>query len=493
MFSQIRRLLKHSAVYGMGHILNRAVSFLLLPYLTHSLTPDQYGAVTLLYMFIAISLVLYVYGFDITFLRYYILETNEDRRKEIFSTIFWASLLTSVAFTLVITASTAWLANLVFEDPHSLGFSPHYLLLLCAGILFSETLGIYPYLYLRATEKSLPFICLKTTGVAINIGLAILLISVFNRGIAGVFEANLIATSLQLLAVLPVVFKNLRFKFQFNKLGEFFRFGLPNIPSQIFVMVVELANRKILEIIMGLSIVGIFSAGYKLGLFMAVVTMGFRFAWQPFFLGIADRPDAKETFSRIFTYYLLVTGTLFLALAFTIGPIMTTSWPGIGALIEERYWEGLKVFPIILLAHICNGAYANFMVGVYLKKKTSLMPIVTGVAASVNIVGNILFIPVFGMMAAAWMTFISYFTLAVLLYILIQRHYYVQYEWKRILIMIGCGIIIYSISLLPVFQPYWYLKLILIPAFFALLKLANFFLPEEISALKRRLFPSKAV
>jgi len=237
---------------------------------------------------------------------------------------------------------------------------------------------------LRATEKSLPFISLKTTGAAINIGLAIVLISVFDRGIAGVFEANLIATSLQLLAVLPVVFKNLRLKFQFNKLGEFFRFGLPNIPSQIFVMVVELANRKILEIIMGLSIVGIFSAGYKLGLFMAVVTMGFRFAWQPFFLSIADRPDAKETFSRIFTYYLLVTGTLFLALAFTIGPIMTTSWPGIGALIEERYWEGLKVFPIILLAHICNGAYANFMVGVYLKKKTGLMPIVTGIAALVK-------------------------------------------------------------------------------------------------------------
>ena len=101
MFPQIRRLMKHSAVYGVGHVLTRAVSFLLLPYLTHSLTPEQYGAVTLLYTFIAITLVLYIYGFDVTFIRYYVLETDRERRKDIFSTIFWISLLSSGVFSLL--------------------------------------------------------------------------------------------------------------------------------------------------------------------------------------------------------------------------------------------------------------------------------------------------------------------------------------------------------------------------------------------------------
>lgn len=493
MFPQIRRLLKHSAVYGMGHILTRAVSFILLPYLTHSLKPEEYGAVSLLYTFIAIALVLYVYGFDITFLRYYILETEDDRRKDIFSTIFWASLFTSGFFTLLILLTTRFLAPIVIEDPQSLSFSTDYLILLCAGILLVETLNVYPYLYLRSVEKSLPFIGLKTTGAAVNIGLTVLLISVFDRGIAGVFEANLISSSIQLFALVPLIVQNLRLKFQVGQIWEFVRFGLPNVPSQVFVMLVELANRKILELIMGLSIVGIFSAGYRLGLFMAVVTMGFRFAWQPFFLSIADRPEAKETFSRIFTYYLLVTGTLFLLLSFTIEPLMTMSWPGIGTLIEERYWGGLKIFPVILLAHICNGAYANFMVGVYLKKKTGLMPIVTGVAALINIVGNILLIPIFGMMAAAWMTLVSYFAVAALLYVLIQRHYPIQYEWKRVMVLIVCGALVYLVSAAPILQAFWYAKLLLLPLFFVLLKFAHFFLPEEIAAVSRRLFPSKAI
>jgi O-antigen/teichoic acid export membrane protein len=263
------------------------------------------------------------------------------------------------------------------------------------------------------------------------------------------------------------------------------------MPSQIFVMVIELANRKILEILMGLSVVGIFSAGYKLGLFMAVVTMGFRFAWQPFFLSISERSDAKETFSRIFTYYLLVTVTLFLALVFTIRPLMTMRLPIVGVLINPDYWEGLKVFPWILLAHVCNGAYANFMVGVYLKKKTGLMPIVTGIAAAINIVGNILLIPIYGMMAAAWITLISYLSLAILLYVLIRPHYRIDYEWRRVFTLIFCAAIVYLISFIPILETYWLLKLLLIPGLFALLRVAKFFLPEEIATLRKRLLPSR--
>ncbi|MFH1734303.1 MAG: oligosaccharide flippase family protein [bacterium] len=491
MFQQIRRLLKHSAVYGMGHILTRMVSFILLPYLTHALNPEEYGAVTLLYTFIALALVLYAYGFDVTFLRYYILENDNQQRKKIFSTIFWSATITSTLFSIIIAFSAAWLVSLVFENPESLGISSSYLILLSGALLFVETLGIYPYLWLRAVEKSLPFMALKTTGVAINIGLAILLISVFDRGIAGVIEANFIAASLQLLFLLPSILKNLTFSIQFDKLKEYLTFGFPNVPSQLFVMVIELANRKILEVILGLSIVGIFSVGYKLGLFMAVVTMGFRFAWQPFFLSIADTEEAKQTFSRVFTYFCLVTCSIFLLLVFTIKPIMTTSWPVVGILINPDYWEGLNVFPIILLAHICNGAYANFMVGVYLKKKTGLMPIATGIAAAINIGGNILLIPIYGMMAAAWMTLISYFSLAVLLYFLIRPYYRVDYEWKRVLLIAICTAVIYAVSMLPFFQTFWLLKLILIPLFLTMLWLLRFFLPEEISAVTRRLSPTK--
>jgi len=488
MFSLIRRLLKHSAVYGLGHVLSRVVSFILLPYLTHALTPDQYGAVTLLYTFISIVLVLYVYGADIAFLRYYILEKDLAQQRQIFGTIFWAAVATSVLFSLIIVFSTRWISGIIFENPAGVGSDTLYLILLCTGILVSDTLGMYPYLWLRAVEKSLPFIALKVAGVVVHVSLTYIFLSVLHRGVEGIFEANLIASALQFVLLLPVIIKHTSFSIKLRHFGEFFRFGIPNMPSQLFVMIVELSDRKILELLLGLSIVGIYSAGYKLGLFMAVITMGFRFAWHPFFLSISERPDAKQTYARVFTYYMLVTGTLFLLLVFFIEPLMKTPLPLVGTLIEERYWQGLQVFPVILLAHICNGAYANFMVGVYLEKKVGLMPLVTGAAAIVNVGINLIFIPVFGMMAAAWATFFAYFTIAALLYVLIQPHYRINYEWNRVGILLACGAAIYLVSTAHFLQTYWLLKLLLLPLFFFMLKLANFFLPEETAAVRRRLF-----
>ncbi len=492
MFASIRRLLRHSAVYGLGHVLSRVVSFLLLPYLTHALTPDQYGAVTLLYTFISIVLVFYVYGSDIAFLRFYILEKDSQRQKQIFGTIFWATTVTSGLFSILIVLASNWVGGVVFDDPRAIGLQTGYLIILCTGILISDALGMFPYLYLRAVEKSLPFILLKVLGVGFHVGLTALFLSVFHRGIAGVFEANLIASVLQFVLLLPVILKYTSFHIHWGRLMEFLRFGLPSLPSQLFVIIVELSDRKILELFMGLTVVGIYSAGYKLGLFMAVVTLGFRFAWHPFFLNIADRPDAKETFARVFTYYLLVTASLFLLLVFTLEPLMKMRLPLVGVLIEERYWDGLKVFPIILLAHICNGASANFMVGVYLKKKMGLMPIVTGAAAAVNLGVNLIFIPIFGMMAAPWATCLSFFTLAALLYVLIQPHYRIDYEWRRVGILIVCTAVIYLISIMSVWQDYWILKLLLLPLFLVLLRLLHFFLPDELAAVRRRLFPSQA-
>lgn len=491
MFAHIRRLLKHSAVYGLGHVISRVVSFILTPFLTHSITPEQYGAYTLLYAFTSIALVVFIYGADIAFLRFYIPEKDENKRVEIYSTVFWSSLITSGVFFVLIVLLRNSLAGLVFDHPDTLGTNSGYLIILNAGILLADTLGTYPYLWLRSVEKSMPFMLLKSTGAAMHVGLTVLFLSVFHRGIEGIFEANLIASVYQLAMLTPSIIKHTRLTLKLRAFGEFFRFGLPNMPSQIFVMLVEISDRKVLEILVGLSVVGIYSAGYRLGLLMSVIVMGFRFAWQPFFLSISDRPDAKETFARVFTYFLLVTGTLFLVLTFVVTPLLKMPLPLIGTLIEKRYWEGLKVFPVVLLAQIMNGAYANFMVGVYLKKKTGLMPLVTGAAAVVNIAGNFILIPIFGMMAAAWTTFLAYFTLAGLLYLLIQRHYYIKYEWNRIGILIGCAGVVYLVSLAPFFRDYWSLKLLLLPLFFFLLKIANFFLPEEIAAVRRRLFPSR--
>jgi O-antigen/teichoic acid export membrane protein len=296
--------------------------------------------------------------------------------------------------------------------------------------------------------------------------------------------ANLWASAITLAIQLPEVYRRVKPNFDKSLLKQMMAFGLPNIPTYLFVMMIELADRKILEAMRGLEEAGLYSAGYKLGMFMAVVTGAFRFAWQPFLLSHAEESDAPRLFARVLTYYVLICGFLFLSLSFLVPLLVTTNLPGVGdAIIDRRYWAGLGVFPIILLAHAFDGIYANLMAGVYIKKKTALLPWVTGIAAAVNVGGNLLLVPVYGMWAAAWLTLIAFTIEAILLWVFIRRSYPVPYEWGRLLhlsLVVGGLFLLGSLGVFRGFLP----RIGLIVAMPLALWATGFLRPEERRRLK---------
>ena len=69
--TDIFRLGRKSAAYTIGFLATRAISFLLLPLYTNALTPADYGVLTLAFPFVAFSLLVFHFGFDISLLLYY--------------------------------------------------------------------------------------------------------------------------------------------------------------------------------------------------------------------------------------------------------------------------------------------------------------------------------------------------------------------------------------------------------------------------------------
>ena len=68
----IRTLGKQSLIYGIGTILTRLVTFLLLPLYTNVFTPEEYGIVSLAYAFTGFVMIAYRYGMDSALMKYYI-------------------------------------------------------------------------------------------------------------------------------------------------------------------------------------------------------------------------------------------------------------------------------------------------------------------------------------------------------------------------------------------------------------------------------------
>lgn len=478
MFSSLKRLTKHSAVYGFGHIFTRMVNFLLLPLYTNRLPTDEFGVSALIFAFLAVMTPIYTYGIDAAFLRYFILSEDAAHKKRVFSTAFWAVFVVACAFTLLIFQFSDFFSGLLFSHGNY-----GHLVRLASIILIFDALTFLPFLYLRAEEKSVQFTALKFFNVIINVSFNVYFLVYLNKGVEGIFLANIWASGMTFAVVSFILFKQITLRFDRHDFQELLKFGLPYLPSVLSVVVLDLVDRPILERLLGLEQTGIYSAGLKLGMFMSLFVTAFRFAWHPFFLSTSKQEDAREIFSKVLTYFTAIGMGIFLLISFYIDEIVQFKFFG-HSLIGPEYWQGTKVVPLILLAYMFYGIYVNFVVGVYLKKKTKYMPLVTGAGVATNIVLNFILIPLVGMMGAALAKVAGYVVMSVAMYLFNQRIYAVRYEFGRLAKLSVVTAAVFYLGY--VFNPGWQasIKLLLLLAFPTLLFLTGFFEKRELSKLK---------
>jgi len=478
MLKSLKRLTKHSAVYGFGHIFTRMVNFLLLPLYTNHLPADEFGVSALIFAFLAVMTPIYTYGIDAAFLRYFILSDDDKKRRLVFSTAFWAVFASGCLFTAVIFTFPDFFSALLFSHG-----SYAHLIRLAGFILFFDALAFLPFLYLRAEEKSILFTLLKFFNVTINVTMTIYFLVVLDRGVEGIFLANVSASGLTFLAVSAILLKQVSLKFSREDFRELCKFGLPYLPSVLSVVVLDIVDRPILEGMLGLEQTGIYSAGLKLGMFMSLFVTAFRFAWHPFFLSTSKQADAKDVFARVLTYFTAIGLGIFLIISLYVDELVRFELFGY-TLIGRDYWQGTEVVPPILLSYIFYGIYVNFIVGVYLKAKTRYLPLVTGAGVVCNIVLNFAFIPMMGMMGAALAKVCGYVVMSGAMFYLNQRVYTIRYELLRLAKLAAVTTVIFYFGC--VFKNDWQalVKFGFVVAFPALLFVSGFFDTREIAKLK---------
>jgi O-antigen/teichoic acid export membrane protein len=477
MIQSIKRLARHSLVYGIGHIVSRSLGFLLLPIHTNVLLPEEYRIPALLFSSLAILNVIFSYGMDVAFLRFFILEEDGEKKRNIFSTAFWMILASGVCFSTVMIIFPSSFSQIIFRSAH------HLMLIRMAGIiLLTDALCLIPFLVLRAEEQSTRFVVLKTLNIIVNMGLNILFVVILKKGVPGIFLANVIASLFTLVTLSPVLIRWLRPRFQSSALGELLRFGLPYIPSGLAVIIMDQIGRFFLDRMIGEEATGIFSASYKLGMFMALVVAAFRFAWHPYFLSTSKNKDAPRVFARILTYFLAAMGFVYLILVFFIDDLITIRLFGV-SLLGRGYGEGLAIVPVVLLAYIAYGVYIHFIVGVYLKKKTIWMPLATGIGAFVALIANWLLVPHLNIMGAAWASFLAYAAMAITMYLINRRLYPIPYEWQRLTKLILIYTLIFFAGT-QFFSSHSLIHILLLAAVMPLLWIVRFFSQDERAIIR---------
>jgi O-antigen/teichoic acid export membrane protein len=420
------RLARSTLIYGLGGILSRFATFLLLPVFTSYLAPVDFGISSLLGFIGLLLTPVFSLGLGAAMGICYF-EGDDRCRKE---TAIWT------VFTILgISVSLLAVLGCVFAKEISvLAFrTPQYHYLVTLSILSTclSILGIPLLLYFQFEDRAKAFVILAIFSTFIGVGLNILMVVVLERGIQGLIESVLIGQAATFLVFLLPLIPLVRYRFSRTLAREILKLGLPLIPSFAFLFVVQQGNKYILQWLKGLETVGIYTVGFNLGLMMNLVVGGFTTAWMPYFMSFLNKwEEARILFGRVLTYYTFSFGGLSLLFYVTARPVVMI-------MTNTAFHDAYKVVGLSATAQFLTGVFSIFLPAIYFAKDVRYVTLVQGISAFLAVVLNLLLILWMGMLGSAIGLVLGVLVMSILQHAwnLKRKSIYlnVQYEWNRIL------------------------------------------------------------
>ncbi|MBX3042762.1 MAG: polysaccharide biosynthesis C-terminal domain-containing protein [Candidatus Kapabacteria bacterium] len=486
MYSKIKKLGSDTLIYGFATVFGRFLNFLLTPIYSNLLFGTEYEFIIYIYALLAFINVIYSFGMESAFFRFYS-HDNKEQASKVFTHSFLIINIISVAFTAIILISSDFIASIIANPEVT---SAAYLIRLAALIPMLDAAILIPMGYMRMTNQAKKFATIRFSLIFLTVAFNLILLIGFELQAEGVLYAQLIASSIGVIYLLPMIVKKFLAQIDNKLFIRMLKFGLPTIPANLAAIILQVADRPILtELTDSFRDVVTYQVNYRLGIPMMIFVTVFEYAWKPFYLSHFKDSHAKELFARIFTYFTLAAALIFLTISMFIGYIVRI--PGIGGeyFINPEYWSGMHIIPIILFAYYFNGVFTNLSAGLLIEKKTQYLPLAVGIAALVNIAVNFVLIPKMGYEGAAWATLAAYFVSVLIIYFIVMKIFPVNYEWRRVaLILVATAGIFFTDKYLTGFIENNILivfKVSLLIIFFCMLYLFKFFGSNEIEILKK--------
>ena len=166
---------------------------------------------------------------------------------------------------------------------------------------------------------------------------------------------------------------------------------------------------------------------------MKLFLSAFEYAWAPFYFATMKEPDAKRTFSLVTTYGVAALVLLVVGLA-------AVSHDAVRLMTGPQFEGAARVIPWIGVGVLFQGVYLLTSIGLNITKETRFYPMATAAGAAVSVGANLVLIPRFGVIGAAWANALAYAVLAGVAYSFSQRFYPMRYEHGRLLRVVFAGV-----------------------------------------------------
>lgn len=423
---RFRDLFKDIAIYGTGDILLKATAFITLPIYTRIFNPEDYGILSFVSTAVGLLSAVLILGGDSAYTRFFF-EAKTLREKQVITST-WLSFL--ALWSLSVTALCLPFAGLISQ--RSFGTSDYKILfalaLLAAPITLINTMCGQ---VLRNRFDARLFITLNILSTILSVVLGLVGAIALDLGVVGIMGGALLAAVFMLPMRLWTARDLLCQVFSAQVLKKMLAFGLPLVPTTLAYWIFVSSDRIVVGKLSSLNQLGLYAVASSVTSILSFVNSALGQAWSPHAVRLYEhQPEAVPAFfGQVMTYILIGFGLLCVGMtAFAYELLKVLSTP-------DFYPAALAVGPLSLgyMAYASTQVTAS---GISLRKKTKYFAIYSWMAALLNVTLNVLFVPVWGMMAASWATAVSYVFLTVAYLMTSQKLRPIAYEKRRALTVI---------------------------------------------------------
>jgi len=416
-----RNLLRHGLVYWVGRMAARSVSFLTIPLYTTYLHPSDWGALAILLITCDLAMLIVTCQLQLAIPRFWALQPSEEERRRLAGLSLLIPILLSSCLFLPIYICPTPLASAL-----GLPKTAHNLLRITLLTAQLAVLLTMVQTEMRLRDESKLYAAIEVLQNFSAAAFSIFFLVVLRRGIQGVILGQLSAFSLLLTLLLPRTLKRVAPPPDFAVIKQVLNFSLPLVFSSVAMGLVHNVDRYLIQALRGLTDVGLYSVGYKLGTLVNILVLGpFLILWEPKSFQIAQRQDASLRYGVIFSYLLAML--VFVAVALT-----GVSREIVRLMTEQKYWTCEQVVPVVAWSYVFFSLDTVVRMGLLVHHKTKTLTAIVFITFSVNVLGNIILIPMLGMLGAAWATLVAFALLLLLDSSVALRYLPIHFQWRRI-------------------------------------------------------------
>ncbi len=388
----VKSISKNTAIYLINAALIGLMGFVLIPFLTNNLPPDQYGKIEIYSVFVALlSGLLLVGGPTIVSGEYF-----KSRKKSL-------SLIGNHLMIIIVLVILGCIINsfLPYTYFYSLPKNVIYLLIITAGFLSINTMNSTIYV-LRARPISHGIFNIAFHLLAL--ALSIFLISYYTHNwcgrIYGIFIANVI---FGLISIQVLVKMGVQIGISKKSFGFIIRYGVPFLFIHLNGWINEVIDKLMISEIIGIGDTGIYAVGYKFGMITMLVGVAIGRSVTPLIYENLSL-NTKKGDKNLVQIILFAAGILFVLSIFviTIGPLL------IKRLTHVSYHSSVVIVPIITITYFVDGLWKLFVGFLVFYKRNNLYLLIITATAACNILANYFLLSKLGIIGAAWASLISF-------------------------------------------------------------------------------------